>query len=223
MNNLIKILCLSTCLFASIIVHAQPPQLSIATDIGVQRSFRPEQQFWAFGHTLQVQVHASYTDAIYFWLSYYTNGKFKNELQATAKSPATIPQQIDYINNARMGFQQFSIGWKKYLKGNYAIEEGWNLYAYGGFGILFGNVSNQQSAAIDTAQYYIQVKPGEGKFKRITLDLGLGVEFPIGGEYYIYSEGRLWVPASDYPSKYLYVNDDSPVVGMFNLGIRILF
>jgi len=31
------------------------------------------------------------------------------------------------------------------------------------------------------------------------------------------------VPATDYPSKYLYVNDDSPLVGMFNLGVRILF
>lgn len=202
---------------------AQPPQFSLATDVGVQRSFRPDQQFWAFGHTIQGQLHASYTDAIYCWLSYYTNGKFRNELQATAKSPATVPQQIDYTNKATMGFQQFSIGWKKYLKGNYAIETGWSLYTYAGFGILFGNVVNEQTAVIDTSLYNVQVKNGSGKFKRLTLDLGLGAEFPIGAGYFIYTEGRLWVPASDYPSKYVYVNDDAPLVGMFNAGIRILF
>ena len=219
----IKILCLITCLLHGFNMQAQPPQFSAATDIGLQRSFRPDQQFWAFGHTVQAQFHVTYTDAIYFWLSYYTNGKFTNELEATAKSSSISPQQIAYTNNAQMRFQHFSVGWKKYLKGNYAIEEGWSLYAYGGFGLMFGKVTNQQSAVIDTTLYDVQVVPGIGKFKRITLDLGLGAEFPIGGGYFIYSEGRLWVPASDYPSKYVYVNDDSPVVGMFNVGVRILF
>jgi hypothetical protein len=39
----------------------------------------------------------------------------------------------------------------------------------------------------------------------------------------LYASGKLWIPTSDYPSKYLFVNDDAPLVGMLGVGIRILF
>ena len=203
--------------------YSQPPQFSIATDVGVQKSLKIGQQFWAFGHTIQAQFHITEKDALYTWLSYYTNGKFRNSVTATAKDPLTLPQQVNYTNSAVMSFRQFSVGWKRYLKGQYNSESGYNVYVYGGFGLLFGRVENHHSVVIDTLDYQVPVRAGSAKFKRLTADLGLGSEIPLGGDFYLYFEGRLWLPASDYPSKYVFVNDDAPLVAMFNTGIRILF
>ncbi len=206
-----------------IFLAAQPPQFSIATDVGLLRSFRENQRFISFGHTIQVQYHISNTDGLYGWLSYYTNGKFRNDLTATAKSPLTSPQEINYTNDAHMGFRQFSMGYKKFFTGSYQATHGVNLYGYAGFGILFGKVDNRHSQSIDSTDYQLPVHPGLAKFKRLTLDLGLGTEFPLGADIFLYTEGRTWIPATDYPSKYVLVNDNSPLAGMFNAGIRILF
>ena len=203
--------------------YAQPARFSIATDLGLQRSFKKGQQYWAGGHTIQAQFHFTSKDGAYAWISYYTNGKFDNNVIATAKSPATVPQQINYLNHALMRFKQISIGWKKYLKGSFDKEEGWNLYGYAGFGLILGRVDNSHSVSIDTVVYKVPVRMGKANFKRLTLDLGLGWEVPLGADIYFYAEGRAWIPTTDYPSKYIFVNDNAPLVGMINAGIRILF
>lgn len=195
----------------------------MATDVGMQRSFKKEQQYWALGHTVQVQYHVAPKDAAYIWLSYYSNGKFLNKLTATAKSGSTLPQQINYDNSAKMHFKQFSIGWKKFLKGRFDAEEKWNLYGYAGFGLVLGRVINTHSTDIDTTIYNVPVRAGRANFKRLTVDLGLGAEFPLGADIYLYTEGRVWLPTTDYPSKYIFVNKDAPLIGMFNLGLRVLF
>lgn len=216
----IIISCFCICLAA---ISFSQTQFSIASDIGAQRSFKEGQQYWAFGHAIQLHFHVAPKDGAYAWISYYTPGKFSNQVTATAKSPSTSPQQINYSNNADMRFKQISIGWKKYLKGSFAAQEGWNLYAYAGFGLLLGRVINNHSVNIDTAVYHVPVRSGKANFKRLTADLGLGWETPIGADVYFYSEARLWVPTTDYPSKYIFVNDNAPLVGMLNAGIRILF
>jgi hypothetical protein len=198
-------------------------QFSIATDLGLQHSFKKEQRYWAGGHTVQVQLHFTAKDGAYAWISYYSNGNFSNNVTATAKSIATLPQQINYVNKAVMRFKQFSIGWKRYLKGNAYAEEGWNLYGYAGFGIILGRVDNTHSVSLDTAVYNVPVRVGKANFKRLTLDLGLGWELPLGADVFLYAEGRAWVPTTDYPSKYIFVNDNAPLVGMANVGLRILF
>jgi hypothetical protein len=207
----------------SAVAFSQPVRVSIATDLGLQRSFKKGQQYWAGGHTIQGQFHFTPKDGAYVWVSYYTNGKFSNNVTATAKSITTVPQQINYVNNAVMRFKQISIGWKKYLKGSFDAEQGWNIYGYAGFGLLLGLVENTHSVSIDTAVYIVPVRVGKANFKRLTLDLGLGYEVPLGADIFIYAEGRAWIPTSDYPSKYIFVNDNAPLVGMFNVGIRILF
>lgn len=195
----------------------------MATDLGAMRSFKKEQRFFSFGHTVQGQFHLTAKDAVYFWLSYYANGKFKNDLTAVARSGSTIPAEINYTNKAEMRLRQFSAGWKKYLKGNYAIEEGYNIYGYAGFGIVFGRMENNHSVVIDTSLYDLPVLSGKRPFKRLTLDLGLGWEVPVGNALFLYAEGRAWIPTTDYPSKYLYVNRNAPVIGMLNFGMRVLF
>jgi hypothetical protein len=197
--------------------------MSIATDLGLQRSFKKGQQYWAGGHTVQGQFHFTPKEGAYIWASYYSVGKFSNDVTATAKSPSTIPQFINYVNKAEMRFKQISIGWKRYLKGNALEEEKWNIYAYAGFGLLLGRVVNTHSTSIDTTVYNVPVRSGKANFKRLTADLGLGWEIPIGADLYIYAEGRVWIPTTDYPSKYIFTNDNAPLVAMLNVGIRILF
>ncbi|NOT51794.1 MAG: hypothetical protein HOP10_11025 [Chitinophagaceae bacterium] len=206
----------------SVGVYSQT-QFSIATDLGLQRSFKKEQQYWAVGHTVQAQFHFTPKDGAYAWISYYSAGKFRNHLTASAKSVSTIPQQINYDNDGEMRFKQLSIGWKKYLKGSCQAEEGWNLYAYAGFGLLLGRISNIHSTVIDTNSYNVPVRVGKANFKRLTADLGLGWETPIGADIFLYTEGRVWIPTTDYPSKFIFINDNAPLVAMLNAGIRILF
>jgi hypothetical protein len=200
----------------------QQTRFSLATDLGVQHSFKKDQRFWAVGHTVHGHFHFTPKDGLYAWISYYSNGTFQNEAVATAKSPATIPQQIIYHNTSVMRLKHISIGWKKYLKGTYDSES-WNIYGFGGFGLMLGRLNNRHSNAIDTSLYNAPVLTGAAKFKRLTLDLGLGWESHIGGETYVYVESRVWIPTTDYPSKHILVNNNAPLIGTLSLGVRILF
>lgn len=170
-----------------------------------------------------MQFNFTPTDALYGWISYYSDGRFaNNQLVATAKSALTIPQTVTYNNAATMRFKQLSFGWKKYLAGACNTET-LNIYGYGGFGLILGRVDNRHSIAIDTNDYIVPVRTGKANFKRLTIDLGLGTEFHLGASTYVYVEGRAWLPTSGYPSKYLFANNNAPLVGMFNVGLRFLF
>jgi hypothetical protein len=122
-----------------------------------------------------------------------------------------------------MLFRHLSIGWKHYLKGVYNSEDKWNLYGYAGFGLLIGRIENTHSVVIDSANYFIPVLAGKANFKRLTLDLGVGFEIPVGGDIFFYMEGRTLIPTTDYPSDHLFINKDAPLVGSVNIGLRILF
>ncbi len=209
-------------IFLSIFSFSQI-QFSIATDLGLQRSFKKEQRYWAGGHTVQTQFNFNAKSGFYAWIAYYSVGKFSNNVTATAKSVSTTPQQVNYVNNAEMRFKHFSLGWKRYLKGSYIAEEGWGLYCYAGLGILLGKVTNSHSVSIDTSVYFVPVRSGKANFKRLTADLGLGWEIPIGADIFFYIEGRVWIPTTDYPSKYIFINENAPLVGMLNAGLRIMF
>lgn len=205
------------------VAHAQYPRFSIATDISMQHSFKKEQRFTVIGQTVHAHFHLAPKDGIYVYFAYYSNGKFSNALTATAKSPLTVPQTIPYNNRANMRLKQFSTGWKKYLKGTADAEKNWNLYAYGGFGLLLGRIENTHSTTIDSNEYHVPVISGRANFKRLTIDAGLGAEKYLGGDLYIYGEGRIWIPTDGYPSKYIYINDRAPWTGMLGLGLRVLF
>ena len=199
-------------------------QFSIASDLSVLRSFKKEQRFWSVGQSVQTHFHFSPHDEAYFMFTYYRIGKFSNRLTANAKSTGTNPQQFNFISNAQMRIRHFSVGWKRYLKGSYNSEGAWNLYGYAGFGIILGKIINTYDRSIDTSLYSTPSNPvmGSGLFKRLTLDLAGGWEILLGGDIYLYIEGRAWVPASDYPSEFLLVNDRAPLFATLHLGIRIL-
>jgi hypothetical protein len=210
-------LCVGDCL------HAQYPGFSLSTDISGQRNFAKDQKFFAIGHTTFANIHITEKDGAYVSFAYYSNGKFSNNLAATAKSTTTIPQQINYANNAKLGLRHFAIGWKRYLKGSPNVEGGWNFYGYAGFGIMPGNIINTHSVNIDTAIYNVPALAGSRKFKRLTVDLGAGWERLLGGDIYLYTEARAWIPASDYPSNYLFANSKAPFTGMLAAGLRLFF
>jgi hypothetical protein len=200
-------------------------RMSIATDLSVQRSFKVGQRFWALGQNIVVDWHFSSKGTAYGLISYYSVGKFENSLTATAKSSTTTPQQISFTNNAEVRFHQISLGWKQYLIGAFDAEIKWSLYTVTGFGLVFGKAKNSFSTVIDTSLYNPPEYPtsGSGHFKRLTFDLGLGWEIPVSAAAFVYSEGKIWIPTTDYPSKYLLVNDNAPLVAILSVGLRILF
>jgi len=222
LNKRITITVFFTLLFTAAFAQEEP-RFSLATDVSAQRNFKKEQRYWAAGHTLQALFHITPKNGVYVLFAYYSRGTYRNNLTAPAKSALTTPQQINYTNKGKMGLKQISIGWRKYIKGRPDLEKGWSLYSNAGFGLLFGKIDNSHSVGIDTALYAVPVFSGGGSFKRLTLDLGLGWETPIGAEMYLYTEGKVWVPTTNYPSKYLFVNSNAPLVAMLSGGIRIFF
>lgn len=124
-----------------------------------------------------------------------------------------------------MRLRQFSLGIKKYFKGSYDDLENISIYAGGGFGLIIGTASNNFSVVVDTSLYNTQnnVVNGSGDFKRLTLDVLAGVDFPISYEVFFYSEIRMYIPTTNYPNNYLLKNSNAPLLGGINLGIRVLF
>jgi hypothetical protein len=215
---------LLTAIFFSQLVFSQT-RLSVSTDLSLQKSVRRDQKFWAVGQNAILSFHFTSRDAAYASVSYYSIGKFQNRLTATAKSPATIPSEIGFTNNAEVQIKEISMGWKHYIYGNAFAEGGWAVYGFTGFGLIFGKATNNYNTTIDTSLYNTPVRPvsGKGHFKRLTFDVGLGWETHLGADYYLYAEGKIWIPATEYPSKYLLTNNNAPLTGMLGVGIRILF
>jgi hypothetical protein len=212
---------ITLCCFTT--AFSQTINFSLATDVSILRSFKKDQLYWSIGQTVHFHFHFTPRDGAYAWVSYYSNGKFSNNINATAKSAITVPQQLSYTNKAQLLFKHISLGWKRYLKGSFDAEKYWNLYGYAGFGLMLGHVVNTHSVNVDTSIYTVPVLPGKANFKRLTLDIGLGVEFPVGGDIFLYIEGRALVPTTDYPSQYLFINKHAPFTGAANGGLRILF
>ena len=217
-----KITAFIVALVAFVTAHAQPTQFSLATDVSVLRSFKETQQYWAIGQTVKFHFNFMPKDGAYAWLAYFADGKFVNGLTAIAKSPTTTPQQIDYFNGSALRFEHISLGWQHYLHGKFNSEY-WNLYAYGGFGLMIGRVVNTPTTPIDTSMYHVEVLSGKGHFKRLTFDLGLGAELSLSAAVYMYLEARAMVPTTYYPSPYLLVNYKAPFTGAGSFGFRILF
>lgn len=218
-----KTIILLFCILYFVPSFSQKAQFGLATDFTILRSFKKEQRFWTIGQMIAGHFNFTPKDGLYVVFSYSGNGKFSNQVAATAKSILTIPQQVDYTNQAIMRFRHISIGWKRYLKGAYNTEDNWNLYCYAGFGLMLGRIENTHSVAVDSAEYNIPVLKGKANFKRLTFDLGLGYEKPVGGDVFFYLEGRVLIPTTDYPSNYLFINNDAPLMGSLNIGFRILF
>jgi len=218
-NALIFFFLLSnSCLFAQV-------KFSAANDVSVMHNFDPQQKFTVIGQTVLPQWHLDKKNTVYAWLLYHANGKYENTLIATAKAPGTQPQTISFTNQSTMRLRQISFGFKRYLVGSFDHLEKFNLYVAGGFGVMYGHASNTFSTNIDTALYTVQynVAHGSGDFKRLTFDITGGAEFPVSYEIFIYSEIRMYIPTTDYPSSYLMNNSHAPFLGSINLGIRIIF
>ncbi len=198
-------------------------EFSLATDLSVLRNLNKGQEFWTIGQTVKGNFHFTDKTAGYVWLSYYGKGNFTTTSDAEAKSAFTVPQFINYSVRSSVRYRQVSVGLKRYFKGTYNFEAV-NIYGYAGFGLMLGKVDNVFRADIDTTRYTIQPPlQGSGKFNRLTFDAGLGTEYPVAPDIYIYSELRTWIPSSGFPSQYLHNNNNVPSILAFNIGARLLF
>lgn len=209
-------------MFGCIYGHTQI-RLSVAPDLSIMRNFSPKQKFWSLGQTVQFNFHFNSKQSAYAWITYYTPGKFKNNFTATSKSSGTIPSTIPFKAAAKWRNNEVSMGWKHYFKGSFDAEAGYNIYSLAGFGLMFTKVENIFSPAIDTSLYNTPTHTGSSEFYRLTIDLGAGAEFPIGGNFFLYGDVRTWIPTTDYPSPFLHNNKNVPLPFMISGGMRILF
>lgn len=200
-------------------------KFSIATDASILGNFSPRQKFWAFGQTVSVNFHFSKRESLYAWICYYSPGRFSNRYTATAISAATSPASFSYAVKSTWHFREVSLGWKHYFRSSFDDDVNWHLYGLAGFGLMFTRVENRFDPRVDTALYHFPSVPASGtrEFKRLILDLGGGVEYPLGTDFYLYGELKTWIPTSSYPSKYLHENKNVPLPLMVNGGLRVLF
>ena len=196
---------------------------SLATGLSGLHNFSPQQQFWAFGQTVQTNFHFTPKDGAYVSLDFYTEGKYKNSFTAIAKSSLTQPEQLSYTATGRINYREFSLGVRHYFRGTYNADKDFNLYGIAGFGLLFSKLSNTNSPSIDTALYQAQVAEGEGHLQKLTFDLGFGGEVPVATNFFIFVDGRTWLPASSSTSPYLHNQKNVPMTFMLSAGLRVLF
>lgn len=213
--------------FISLNCFAQQINFSFATDLSLMRNFSPQQKFFAIGQTVQVNFHFSPKQSAYAWLDYYTPGKFTNNFLASAKSSSTFPSAINYSVTGRIRYRQISLGWKHYFKGAYNNDNDWNLYGIAGFGLLFGLEQNTFSQLVDTSQYklnapFVQENNVYEPFKRLTMDFGAGVDYPLGGNFFVYGDVKTWIPTTSESSLYLQNTKNVPLPVMVSVGLRIL-
>ncbi len=220
----LKIIFTSIALILFCMMAYSQPGFSAGTDISILRNFSKHQGFTSIGQTVHFDFHITKKETIYTWISYYLNGKYKNDLTATAKDAFTSPQNMSYISSSRLGISQVSVGLKHFFKGRYDNDSTWNLYGSAGFGLLSARVENAHTKSIDTALYEKPQKAiaGAQRFKRLTFDLALGMETQLGASIFLFGEIRTWLKASGYPSPYLYDNT-IPRVVILNGGVRVLF
>lgn len=188
-------------------------------------NFDGVQSFTVGGQTIQGLWHIDHKNSFYSWFGYHAYGKYDNQLSASAKSTTTQPQSYSFTSKSEMRIRQLSIGIRRYLLGTYEKLEKFNLYGAAGFGLIMGRASNEFTQAVDTYLYTVQnnISNGAGDFKRLSFDLTAGWEMALGYEVFLYSEGRVHIPTTEYPSNYLVKNNNAPFVGSINVGIRVLF
>lgn len=201
------------------------PRFSVSTDLSIMHNFDGRQPFTVPGQSIGVQWHPDEKYSVYSYFTYHLKGKYVSRLEARAKQTATQPQSFQFTNRSEMRLLHLSIGVKKFLTGSFRNMDELNVYISGGFGLLMGEALNNFSVAIDTGLYNIQdnVIGGSGDFKRLSFDLSAGVEYPVGYAFFLFSEARMLIPTTDYPSSYLLKNNNAPFLGSINIGVRILF
>lgn len=200
-------------------------RVSVATGVSVLRNFSPQQKFWSVGQGLEGDFHFSKKNTAYAWINYHTQGRFTNRFTAMAKSPATVPSAVSYDVRGKWRFREVSFGWKHYFKGGFREEQHVNFYGTAGFGLLFSKVTNEIVQLPDTSLYELAATPAAGsdEFKRLTIDLSAGAEYPVAPGIFVYGDVRTFLPASSYPSPFFHNEKRVPLPFMLNAGLRILF
>jgi hypothetical protein len=200
-------------------------RFSLSTGLSVYRSFTEQQQFTSLGQSVQTQMHLNPKHGPYAAISYYVRGRFSNNFVATAKQPATTPASRNFRVDANWRIAEFSLGWRTYLLGNFSNTQYLNVFARGGFGILFIRAENKTPALPDTALYTLPPNPqlGTSTLRRLTLDAAVGAERSLSGNLFVFGELSTAILLSDTPSPLRHTDAPFPRGLALTAGIRILF
>lgn len=198
-------------------------QFSLTTDVSVLRNSSPRQQFWTAGQTIRAEWYPGDRGGPFVSISYFLTAEFTNSFTATAKSSTAGPATIPYTASSSWQFRQAALGWKHYFRGTFKEEKKQGWYGLIGTGLLFARIDNRLSQPIDTSQYFSAgPTQAKGTLRRITLDLGLGGEWPIGADIYAFGELRSLLQASETPSALVAGNSHIPLTTSVHAGLRVL-
>jgi hypothetical protein len=200
-------------------------RFSFTTDVSVLRNFSPRQKFWSVGQNVRADLHLAPKETFTASLAYFSPVRFHNYFDAPAKLQTTNPSTIVYLIDANWRFTEISLGWKHYFHGDFEDEETYHIYSLVGFGIMPTRAENLLASTPDTSRYMLLPTPvqGKGRFTRLTLDLGAGGEYPLGANFFLYTELKTWLSASSYHSPYLHSTKNFPLPVIASFGMRVLF
>lgn len=198
---------------------------SVASDMSLQRNLDNTHPFLAIGQAIMGQLHLTGKSTLYGLFGIYTKGKYKTVLTAKARLPLTQPNSFVFTSRGMMRLRQLSVGYKRFISGQYDKPNHLNIYYTAGFGLIIGTVTNQFSPSVDTATYTTEknLREGTGDFRRLTADLCIGGEYNLANDIFFYTDFRLAIPTTNYPYDLLSENKGSPLPACLHFGIRILF
>lgn len=164
--------------------------------------------------------------AIYGGFSYYHTAQYDRIGTATAFSPTTLPQTINYDIKNILRFDQFYAGGKKYIYGvhNTLKKAGiFGLYLSADLGILTGDFESE-SATDEFINYQLYEVPLRediiGTFMDFTLNLGVGFEFKTG-PVYLFIEPKGLIKIFQAKTTHNELEFNFPFTFVSSYGIRI--
>ena len=208
-------------IFASL--FSAKAQLSVASDASVIGQFGGIKTYWGLAQDVKVSYPIGPKTSAYLSVGYAIPNKLKEAFSTQAYSPLTTPQVIRYQANTNRQLRQAQIGIMQYLAGSHKAESGTNVYLLAGVGIMSVKASTSYSVDVDTAEYP-QIRPyaGEGSAESFSVNAGLGIEQPLGGNFFWYAEAKGWLPTKSLSSPFLKEAEKTPAV-LVGVGIRVLF
>jgi hypothetical protein len=198
-------------------------QFSIGSDLSIVRQIGESKSFWGLAQSVQPSYGLTKKFLFYATLGYTSADKTTNRFTTNALADTITPKKINYSANTEWRTRQFATGIKYYFKGSYDNEEGLNVYGMAGIGVMSIKLTTDYTAGIDTSNYQsFPPYPGEGTVNKLSFDSGLGIEGPLGGNFFWYTEAKAWIPTDKVTSPYL-LGSNKVMPIMVGAGLRVLF
>lgn len=210
-------------LTAIVLIHQVQAQISVASDANLIGQFGGMKSYWGLAQDVKVSYPLGPKTSAYVSVGYAIPNKLKETFRAGAFSPTAEPPVIRYQATTNRQLRQAHFGIIQYLSGSHKAESGTNIYFMAGAGVMSVKLSTSYTANVDTAEYEsFRPYAGEGSAESFSIHTGLGVEQPLGGNFFWYAEAKGWIPVTSFSSPYLKEPEKTPAI-LIGAGIRVLF